>query len=238
METKAVYAGSFDPVTYGHLDIIERGSKLFSEVIVGVGKNIKKDFAFSLEERISLISESTKKFSNVKVTSFDNLLVNFAKENNIKVDVDEYKQNKRKNYYRMLDEIGESILIKGVSEKLGEFPSYYSLGLVSSSEGEYVNKIMGITGMKKYFPVLISADDVENEKPAPDGFLLAAQRLGLKPSDCIVIEDAEKGIISAKRARMKVIAIPTKYTVDNDFSKADYIASKISEITKDLIDSL
>lgn len=126
METKAVYAGSFDPVTYGHLDIIERGSKLFSEVIVGVGKNIKKDFAFSLEERISLISESTKKFSNVKVTSFDNLLVNFAKENNCKV------------------------IIRGL-RALTDFDYEFQLGLTNMDMDSSIETIFLLTNPKNIF---------------------------------------------------------------------------------------
>lgn len=77
----AVYAGSFDPVTNGHLWMIEAASKLFDKLIVTVGQNADKECAFSLNERLDLLREITKNFSNVEVTSFDKeFLINYAKE--------------------------------------------------------------------------------------------------------------------------------------------------------------
>ncbi len=81
----AVYPGTFDPVTNGHLDIIERASGLFDEVIVGIAHNINKNPVFTKEERKELVQESVKKFSNVKVEIFSGLLVDFALEKKAKV---------------------------------------------------------------------------------------------------------------------------------------------------------
>ena len=78
MEKVAVYAGTFDPVTYGHIDIIKRASKLFDKVIVAVGIHPQKKTLFSLEERISLLEESTKNMKCVEVDSFSGLLVNYV----------------------------------------------------------------------------------------------------------------------------------------------------------------
>jgi len=83
----AIYPGSFDPVTMGHLDIIERASKVFDEVIVGVFLNPDKKSLFSLCERVSLIERVTSKYPNVKVQSCSGLLVNFMKELNTNVIV-------------------------------------------------------------------------------------------------------------------------------------------------------
>ncbi len=77
---RAIYAGSFDPVTNGHLDIIERSSRLVDELIVGVLNNRAKSPLFSVEERVKMLEEVTKKFPNVKIRSFTGLLVEFAKE--------------------------------------------------------------------------------------------------------------------------------------------------------------
>lgn len=77
---RAVYAGSFDPVTYGHLDIIERSSKVVDELVVGVLNNRSKSPLFSLEERVKMLEEVTKDLPNVKVRSFTGLQVDFAKE--------------------------------------------------------------------------------------------------------------------------------------------------------------
>jgi len=78
--TKVVYPGSFDPVTSGHMDVIERASELFSSVIVAVAPNSEKEPLFSSEERVTLLEEVCQSFSNVSVDSFSGLLVNYAHE--------------------------------------------------------------------------------------------------------------------------------------------------------------
>src|ERR1700693_4519969 len=75
---RAIYPGSFDPVTNGHLDVIERARKLFDEVIVAVAHNDEKQALFSLQERLGLLQETAAKIDNVRITQFDGLLVEFA----------------------------------------------------------------------------------------------------------------------------------------------------------------
>ena len=77
---KAVYPGSFDPVTYGHLDIIERASKVVDELIVAVLVNSGKNPLFSMEERVEMLKEATREFSNVRIETFKGLTVDFARE--------------------------------------------------------------------------------------------------------------------------------------------------------------
>jgi pantetheine-phosphate adenylyltransferase len=77
---RAVYPGSFDPVTYGHLDIIERASQQFDEVIVGVLTNSRKTPLFSTEERVKILREVTREIPNVSIKSFEGLSVNFVRE--------------------------------------------------------------------------------------------------------------------------------------------------------------
>ncbi|MCI7812345.1 MAG: pantetheine-phosphate adenylyltransferase [Lachnospiraceae bacterium] len=77
---RAVYPGSFDPVTLGHLDIIRRSSDLVDELIVGVLNNSAKTPLFSVEERVKLLMDVTKDISNVRIQAFSGLSVNFAKE--------------------------------------------------------------------------------------------------------------------------------------------------------------
>lgn len=81
----AIYPGSFDPITKGHLDIITRGSKIYDKLIVAVLVNMDKKCLFSIEERVELIKKVTKNLKNVEVLSFDGLLVDFARLNNSKV---------------------------------------------------------------------------------------------------------------------------------------------------------
>ncbi len=75
-----VYPGTFDPITRGHIDIIERGLKLFDLLIVAVAESPAKTPLFSVEERVSAINKETEKFSNVKVESFDGLLINYVRQ--------------------------------------------------------------------------------------------------------------------------------------------------------------
>ncbi len=77
---RAVYPGSFDPVTFGHLDIIRRSSALADELIVGVLINRAKTPLFSSEERVKMLVDATKEFSNVKIEVFSGLLVDFARQ--------------------------------------------------------------------------------------------------------------------------------------------------------------
>ena len=76
---RAIYPGSFDPVTNGHLDVIERAQKLFDEVIVAVAHNDEKQPLFSLKERLSLLRETAGKIDDVRIADFNGLLVEFAK---------------------------------------------------------------------------------------------------------------------------------------------------------------
>lgn len=76
----AIVPGSFDPITYGHIDIIKRSAQLFDEVIVAILVNPDKKYLFTLEEREEMINESIKDFKNIKVDSFSGLLVNYAKK--------------------------------------------------------------------------------------------------------------------------------------------------------------
>jgi pantetheine-phosphate adenylyltransferase len=75
---RAIYPGSFDPITNGHLDVIERARKLFDEVIVAVAHNDEKQALFTLEERLALLNESIGKIDNVRIAQFEGLLVEFA----------------------------------------------------------------------------------------------------------------------------------------------------------------
>ena len=76
---RAIYPGSFDPVTYGHLDIIKRSCKIVDELVVGVLNNKAKTPLFSVEERVKMLEEATKDIENIRIVPFEGLLVEFAK---------------------------------------------------------------------------------------------------------------------------------------------------------------
>ncbi|QIM66985.1 pantetheine-phosphate adenylyltransferase [Mannheimia granulomatis] len=84
MSYKVIYAGTFDPITNGHLDVIRKASLLFSEVIVAVAENSSKQPLFSLDERVQLVKESCAELGNIEVVGFSGLLADFAKSHNAK----------------------------------------------------------------------------------------------------------------------------------------------------------
>ena len=81
---KALFPGSFDPVTFGHLDIVSRGAALFDEVIVALGKNSSKKYMFTLEERLEMLRLTFAGVKGVRVASYDTLTVDFAAEQGAK----------------------------------------------------------------------------------------------------------------------------------------------------------
>ena len=87
MKTKALYAGSFDPLTLGHLDIIERAAGIFDEMVVGVVVNLEKKTMFSFQERMEMIKEAVAHLPNVKVDMCDGLLADFVNDNGFNVVV-------------------------------------------------------------------------------------------------------------------------------------------------------
>ncbi|MFQ3247126.1 MAG: pantetheine-phosphate adenylyltransferase [Arenicella sp.] len=80
----AIYPGTFDPITNGHLDLVERAEQIFDEVIIAVSDNSRKNPLFSTAERVALVNQATKNIPHVRAESFDDLLVNFVSNNNAK----------------------------------------------------------------------------------------------------------------------------------------------------------
>lgn len=81
----AIYPGSFDPITNGHVDLIHRASRLFDEVIVAITQNVNKNSFLSIDERIEAVNTSVEALENVSVLRFDSLLVDFAREHNAQI---------------------------------------------------------------------------------------------------------------------------------------------------------
>jgi len=80
---KAVFPGSFDPITIGHLDIVKRGIKVFDEIIIAVGDNTDKKYMFPKEKRVEFVKQTFNNYDNIKIESYDGLTVDFCKKNNI-----------------------------------------------------------------------------------------------------------------------------------------------------------
>ncbi|KAA3632141.1 MAG: HAD family phosphatase [Calditrichaeota bacterium] len=114
----------------------------------------------------------------------------------------------------------------------------YRLFLASNSISKNVNKVIKNLDMKHFFENIAFKESVKRSKPFPDIFLYLSNEYNLIPDETVVLEDAQKGIDAAYAAGMKSIAVPTQYTSDNDFSKADIVVESLGDITIELIKQL
>ena len=85
MKTIAIYPGSFDPITNGHVDLIHRACKLFDKVIIAIAQNANKDSFLSIDQRVEAVKTAIEPLTNTRVLSFDSLLVDFAREHNAQI---------------------------------------------------------------------------------------------------------------------------------------------------------
>ena len=85
MAKTAIYPGSFDPVTFGHIDLIKRARRIFDKVIVGVARTTQKRSLFTLEERVAMLKESTRGIRGVQIEAFDGLVVEYARTKKVPV---------------------------------------------------------------------------------------------------------------------------------------------------------
>ena len=109
----------------------------------------------------------------------------------------------------------------------------YKVAVASSSNMNYIVNNMEKTGLVKYIDELASGAEVKNGKPAPDVFLLAAERLGVKPEECIVLEDSKAGVIAGSTAGAKVIMAPDMFEPDEICKEKAYkIVENLGEVIK------
>ena len=112
------------------------------------------------------------------------------------------------------------------------------LAVVSSAQVDRLALIIDGLGLTKYIDIMVSANDVHNVKPHPEPYIVAAEKLGVSPEECVVVEDSVTGVKSAKAAGMKVIAVPNEYTRRMDFSLADKRVDSIEELSESTLYSL
>ncbi len=113
----------------------------------------------------------------------------------------------------------------------------YKLALVSGSTKNQIEIILEQLGINQYFDVVISCDEITKSKPDPEGYLIAAKKLGVEPKECLVFEDARTGVLAAKNAGMKVIGVIN--AGGQDLSPADFIIDNlaVAEIKQEIFES-
>jgi HAD superfamily hydrolase (TIGR01509 family) len=113
-----------------------------------------------------------------------------------------------------------------------------ALGVASSSDSDWVAYLLEGLGIRDRFRAVATGHDVEHRKPAPDVYLLAAQRLGVDPRRCVALEDSVHGIEAAQAAGMRVVVIPNPISVHQDLTRADARVQHFGEVTVELLTSL
>lgn len=144
----------------------------------------------------------------------------------------------RDTYFRQLVEQKLTPCL-GLHASLERFKAHgYQLAVVSSGTRAHIDLILRRFGIQDFFSFIIAADDIRHGKPNPEPYLCAVKKLGLMPSECLVLEDSTHGIEAAKAAGCTCIAIPNPFTPPQDTSKADLILSSLDAVTYARICSL
>jgi len=159
------------------------------------------------------------------------------KRHDIKMSLEDLQKIKKKIY---LDVLKRKVKLKPDAKRtIINLHKKYKLALASQGHRYNVDIIVKKFKLSKFFQAIIGKQDVNKGKPNPEIFLKASKELKVKPEECLVIEDTEKGIIAAKRAGMICIAVPDSWTKRyNDFLKADLVVNLLGEINIDVIKNL
>jgi HAD superfamily hydrolase (TIGR01509 family) len=139
---------------------------------------------------------------------------------------------------RLLERYRESLpLLPGAVEAVERLAQRWPLGLASSSNREVIDAVLEAAGIASCFPATVSSEEVEHGKPAPDVYLEAARRLGVEPSRCAAVEDSRNGILSARSAGMRVIAIPNSHYPPSEdvLAQADLVLHSLDELTPERV---
>ena len=126
MERIAVYAGSFDPITNGHMDLVKRASKLFDQVVLAIGSNASKRYTLTLDEREAVLNQCTRALDNVTVDTFDGLLVDYCRK------------------------IGAGIIIRGL-RAVTDFEFEFQIGLANMDMAPEIETVFLLTEPKNIF---------------------------------------------------------------------------------------
>lgn len=143
-------------------------------------------------------------------------------------ELDTARQARNKRYAELLRQ--ETQILPGVEETLETLHGRASMAIVTSSRPEHFALIHRHSGLLKYFDFVLTRDDYACSKPHPEPYLTALRRSGLRPEECRVVEDSERGLLAACRAGLRCIVIPGELTRAGDFSSAERILADIREV--------
>ncbi len=160
----------------------------------------------------------------------------FTAQRNLAVDPNLVRREKARLYEKLVSSGVEPMT--GAHELLSSLQGRKLMGLATSSYPKDAYAVLNALAFVDFFSCVATKSNVERIKPYPDIFLYIANEMNTLPEHCLVLEDAEKGVLAADAAGMKSIAVPNRHTLSNDFSKAALVVSSLEEVNCGLIDQL
>jgi HAD superfamily hydrolase (TIGR01509 family) len=155
------------------------------------------------------------------------------------IGIDEEPEEISADVVRRLERIyrDELPLIEGAREAVERLAARWPLGVASSSNRELIDLVLELSGLDRFFAATVSSEEVPRGKPAPDVYREASCRLGVAPEYCAAVEDSENGILAAKAAGMRVLAIPNPQYPPHDeaLAAADDVLGSLAELTPEAI---
>ncbi len=179
-------------------------------------------------------AELESKFVGMRVSDILEKIVAYFK---VKADLNELYQNRQEIFLKLVESDLEAM--PGLIESL-EFcrTNRLKTALATSATKKYYNLVLDKFAIRNYFDAIVCGDDVKKGKPDPETYLVACQKLGLAPADCLVLEDAANGITSAKAAGCKCVAVRNSCTPPQDLGQADVIIDSLNGLNSEIINSL
>ncbi len=151
--------------------------------------------------------------------------------------IDKLLKTKAQGYRKKFDQLTEIPLAPHLTEFLNQLKEQnIAVGLVTGTTRSEVEYILEKVQLAQYFDLIVAGDDLEESKPEPEPYLLAAQKLNLEPSECLAIEDNSVGIEAAKRAKIQVVGISNIYPLHMLQRQANWTVDDLKEIELDRVD--
>ena len=142
--------------------------------------------------------------------------------------LDEIRRERSALYIQLLRE--QCCVLDGVEHVLAALHGRYTMGIVTSALREHFDVIHATSGLLKYFDFVLASGDYSEPKPHPAPYLKAVARAGVEPHECLVIEDSERGLASAKAAGLRCVVVPSRLTTGRPFAAAHCVLGNIREL--------
>jgi HAD superfamily hydrolase (TIGR01509 family) len=149
---------------------------------------------------------------------------------------DELRALKQPVYHDILRR--EVALMPGAAAALTRLQPHFPLAVATNSNRQDVSFVIDRFDLQRFFTAVVTREDYRDAKPHPDAFLAAAKRLAVTPGACVVVEDAYRGVVAARRAGTAVVAIPNRFTRDNDFSLATIVLPNLDALSVGIVTQL